>query len=63
MEECVVDYLAAGTRVVWIVSPARRTVTAHRPGASPAFLLASDVLEAEDLLPGFRVRVGELFVA
>jgi len=37
-------------------------VTVHRPGTPPAFLSASDVLEAEDLLPGFRVRVGELFV-
>ena len=62
VEERVADYLSAGTRVVWIVSPARRTVTAHRPGTPPAFLSASDVLEAEDLLPGFRVRVGELFV-
>lgn len=63
VEERVADYLSAGTRVVWVVSPARRTVTVHRPGTPPALLSASDVLEAEDLLPGFCVRVSELFLS
>ncbi len=62
VEERVADYLSAGTHVVWVVSPARRTVTVHRPDLPPALLSVSEVLEAEDLLSGFRMQVGELFV-
>ncbi len=62
VEERVADYLSAGTHVVWVVSPARRTVTVHRPDLPAALLSVSEVLEAEDLLSGFRMQVGELFV-
>jgi Uma2 family endonuclease len=56
------DYLDAGTRLVWIVDPDMRTVTVHRPGGAWIVRGEDDALEGEDVVPGFRVRVGDLFV-
>lgn len=57
----VADYLAAGSRCVWVVDPKRRTVTAYRELLAPRTFGAEDALECEDLLPGFSLRVGEVF--
>ncbi len=61
VEERVADYLAAGAQIVWVVSPGLRTVTVRRSNTPPVLLSEADVLEVEDLLPGFRIRVGEIF--
>lgn len=54
-------YLELGVAVVWILGPDLRTVTVHRPGADPAFFNASQDLSGDPELPGFRVRVANLF--
>lgn len=55
------DYRAAGTRLVWVIDPARRTV-AIRSGDRPERLLGdSGVIEGEDVLPGFELPVERLF--
>lgn len=61
--EKVDDYLAAGTRLVWVVRPRRRTVTVHRPDAEPRLLGPGDRLDGGDLLPGFSLPVERLFPA
>ena len=58
--EKVHDYLAAGTRLVWVIDPRRRTVTVHRPGADPRVLRPDGLLEGGDLLPGFSLPVSRL---
>jgi len=57
----VADYLAAGTRLVWVVDPEVETVTVYRDLLAPRTLLASDSLAGEDVVPGFQVEVAELF--
>jgi Uma2 family endonuclease len=57
----VADYLAAGTLLVWIVDPDRRSVAAYRSLLEPQIVQTEDLLTAEDVLPGFRLRVAELF--
>ncbi len=54
-------WLAAGARVVLVVDPFAQTVTVHRAGSSPLVLGADDRLEIADLLPGWSVRVADLF--
>jgi Uma2 family endonuclease len=62
VEDKVDDYLAAGTKLVWVVNPRRKTVTVHRPAAPPAMLGATDTLTAdEDVIAGFRCGVAEIF--
>lgn len=55
------DYLAAGTRLVWVIDPASETVAVYRSLLSPRILSEGDVLEGEDAVPGFRAEVSELF--
>ena len=55
------DYLAAGSRQVWIVRPRERTLTVHWPGAAPLHLGADATLDGGDVLPGFSLRVARIF--
>jgi Uma2 family endonuclease len=54
-------YLASGGLLVWALDSRRRTVTVWRPEAEPQTLTEEDVLSGEEVLPGFSVRVVELF--
>jgi Uma2 family endonuclease len=51
------DYLQAGVRLVWLVEPETRTVTAYRPGRAPEVLGENDTLTAEDIIPAFPLAV------
>lgn len=57
----VAGYLAAGTRLVWVVYPARRTVVAHRPGGTTRVFGEDGTLDGGDVLPGFAAPVAEVF--
>lgn len=59
VEEKVLDWLRAGTRLVWVVDPRTRTVAVHE--ASGKISIATEVLTGGDVLPGFECRVSELF--
>jgi len=57
----VADYLAAGTPMVWIVDPRRKTVTVHRELLSPREVAGEGRLEGEDVVPGFSVSLPDIF--
>jgi Uma2 family endonuclease len=57
------DYLAAGSRLVWVIDPSNRQVRVHRSLLQPSILEATSILEGDDVLPGFSVRVARLFPA
>jgi Uma2 family endonuclease len=56
-------YLAGGVRLVWLVRPLERTVIVYRPLGPEQILGENDVLDGEDVLPGFRLPLSELFRA
>ena len=62
VEEKVEDWLAAGTRAVWVVSPKRRSVTVYRSMTDVTRLSEADELDGGDVVPGFRCKVTEFFV-
>lgn len=51
--EKVGEYLDAGTRLVWVINPERRTAAAYRSDTDVRVISESDVLEGEDVVPGF----------
>lgn len=53
-------WLEAGVRLVWVVYPALRVVEVWRPGQAERALRAEDMLDGEDVVPGFSVPVKEL---
>lgn len=54
------DYLDAGTPLIWVVDPSRRTVEVWRGPGSHELLVETDELSGEPVLPEFRVSVAEL---
>lgn len=61
IQEKVFEYLAAGTRMVWIVDPDTRSVTVWRSRDQVRALTVGDQLDGSDVLPGFRLDVSTLF--
>lgn len=57
----VEQYLQFGARQVWVVYPKRRRIHVFRPDAAPTMLDQSETLTGGDL-PGFSVKVDDLFV-
>lgn len=55
------EYFAAGVRQVWLISPEHKTVTIHHSPTQTTILLEADELVGDDMLPGFRCRISELF--
>ena len=61
IREKVLEYLAAGTRLVWVVEPRTRSVTTYRSRTDVKVLKGTDLLSGLDVLPGFRLSLNELF--
>ena len=57
----IAEYFSAGTRLVWVIEPATRTVYAYRSAHDVQALGEDDELSGADVLPGFRYAVGRLF--
>ena len=57
------DYFLAGTAVVWDVDPVAETVTKYEAGDPlvPVVFRRGDEADAEPALPGWRLKVDELF--
>lgn len=63
VDEKVAEWLEHGTRLVFVVNPRRRTVAVHRPGQPVRVLGADDVLDGDDIVPGWTLPVRDLFTA
>lgn len=55
------EYFDAGVREVWLISPEHKMVTIHHSPTQTTILTENDELTSEDLLPGFRCRISEIF--
>lgn len=62
VEEKVIEWLDAGTRMVIVVNPRHRTATVYRSRNNVKILADSDELSGEDVLPGFSCQVSQFFV-
>lgn len=57
----ILEFLDAGTRIVVAVWPRSQSVSLHRPGGETREFKVGDVLELDDVLPGFRLPIADLF--
>ena len=55
------DYLEAGTRLVWVLDPVAKSVTVYRSESDIEILTHASTLTGEDVVPGFTCRVENLF--
>ena len=63
VDDKVKGWLDAGTRMVWVIDPKRRSVTVYRSAARVIVLTENDELSGEDVVEGFHCVVGDLFAA
>jgi Uma2 family endonuclease len=54
------DWLTAGSRLVWVVDPGRREARVYRQDGSETLLTERDVLNGEDVVPGFACRLATI---
>ena len=57
----VQEYLGADVQLVWVVYPEQCMVEIYRADGSIALLKEKDDLTGEDVVPGFRVPVRDIF--
>ena len=57
----VQDWLAAGCHTVWVVDPTSQTVSVYRGSRETTLLTVDDELTDDELLPGFRLPVADVF--
>ena len=57
----VQEWLAAGCRVVWVADPSSRTISVYHGSREMALLTIADDLTDDELLPGFRLPVADVF--
>ncbi len=55
------EYLTIGVKVVWLVDPAKQQVLAYQSLTQKQTFHAEDLLTCEAVLPGFAIKVAELF--
>jgi Uma2 family endonuclease len=61
VEEKIADYLAPGTRLVWVVDPGDRRAVVRYPDRPPRVVAVGGSLDGEDVVPGFSLALGDLF--
>jgi Uma2 family endonuclease len=56
----VADWLRAGTRLIWVVDPVRRSARAYRADGTESFVPDDASLDGEDVLPGFTLPLAAI---
>lgn len=54
------DWLSAGCRLVWVLDPVRQVARVYRADGSVMLVGAHDVLDGEDVLPGFTCALSSV---
>lgn len=61
MERKLRDYFTAGVRLVWYIDPRTRSAMVYTAPERPTPIDADGLLVGGDVLPGFELRLGDLF--
>ena len=61
VDEKLADYFDAGVPLIWVLTPKTRTVLVYRADGTARRLTHADELTGDPIIPGFRVRVADLF--
>lgn len=56
----VLEYLAAGSRMVWVVDPRSRTATVYRSRHDVEIVAEGEILDGGDVLPGLRLSLASV---
>ncbi len=57
----ITEYFDSGAKLVWIINPEDQTVHIYHSKHPYKLLLPEDYIDGEDLIPGFSMKIAELF--
>ena len=57
----IIEYFEVGVSLVWIIHPVPRRIYVHKSPTDVLVLGEADELDGGAVLPGFRLKVSELF--
>lgn len=60
-ENCVTNCLDAGTRMVVVINPRKRTVTVYQSPARIVLLREADTLDGSDVVPDWLLPITTIF--
>ena len=61
MQDKLWDYFNTGVKQVWLAAPQHRTISVYRSPFDITTFGEDQELISEDLLPGFRCKLREIF--
>jgi len=61
IDQKVAEYLKYGTRLIWVLYSKLKEVRVHAPGRETRTLRGDEILDGEDVLPGFKLSVRQIF--
>jgi Uma2 family endonuclease len=61
VQDKVVDWLEAGSRMVIVVNPRQRVVTVYHSRTDIVMLTEADTLAGGDVIPGWQLPINEIF--
>jgi Uma2 family endonuclease len=61
LDEKIIEYLRAGVKLIWVVHLAFPAVQIFRGDRTVSWQWAHEEISGEDVIPGFRCRVGDFF--
>lgn len=61
VDQKVSEWRAGGVRLVWVINPQARLARIYRRDGSESIVRENEELSGEDVVPGFRCRLGDLF--
>ena len=61
VEQKISEWLEAGSKQVWVVSPKMQTVTVYRSTTDIEVLAENETLGGGDVVPGFKFPISEIF--
>ena len=61
LREKMADYFASGARRAWVVNSREKSALVYTAADAMRLLRLTDALDGEDVLPGFRLPLAELF--
>lgn len=54
-------YLGAGTRLIWVINPERRTARVYSADGTVRWLRRDELLDGADVIPGLACPVAQRF--
>lgn len=57
IREKMLEYIANGATLAWLIDPASRSVTIYQPGADPSTVAEADSVDGQGIVAGFVLRL------